>query len=134
MDRPASLSDMSQQDETIHKSEPRGSGIETGKPLSAISDDELNQAKKTHNDPLQNAVRQDHDVPGFYTKARPQGGMTGTVDPIFGKAGFAIGDKIYRSKSKAEGVVKDVAASGKVLIKLDGFKPGWVESDTIVKL
>lgn len=134
MDRPASLSDMAQQDETVHNSSPKGSGFETGKPLSAISNEELNAARKNHDDPLSRIVKQDSDVPGFYTKPRPKSGMTGTIDPIFGKAGFAIGDKIYRSKNKAEGVVKDVAASGKVLIKLEGYKPNWVEADTIVKI
>lgn len=60
--------------------------------------------------------------------------LSGNVDPLFGQAGFAIGDRVYHKKRKKEGTVKDIAASGKVQVHLDSGDIGWMNKENLAKL
>lgn len=117
------------------------SGFETGRSIADSSNQEIladaNSGKYLGNDPLAaRGVRQEENVPG-YRPVKHAGSpvkISGEVDPLFGKAGVSIGDRIYHKKRKIEGKVIDVRASGKIDVKLDDGTKGTTSPDNIVRL
>jgi hypothetical protein len=135
--RPTDVSGMTEADDTVHKVYVPGSSIAAKSKEALI--EESNAAKGfAPDDPTahRSDVLQDSDVPGFYTNPKPGQGrrITGEVDPIFGKSGYTIGDKIYHKRHKMEGKVIDLLASGLVKVKFENGKKGEVKPENIVKL
>jgi hypothetical protein len=77
----------------------------------------------TNNDPLAGRFKTEGEI-----------AITGNVDPVFGRSGLAIGDRIYHKLLKCEGTVEDLMASGKVIVKLDNGKKGTTAAENIAKL
>lgn len=129
--RPNDTSGMTEADDTVHSTHVPATSIAARHKDALV--EEANNAQ-TPDDPTSGRVRQDINVPGFYTAARPGGTITGTIDPVFGKSGFAIGDRIYHSGKKKEGTVKDLMASGGVIVKFDDGKKLQANAENLVVL
>lgn len=133
--RPTNTSDMQTEDNTVYSSTASRNSI-AGRTKEQLRE-EANSAKHSGIDPLAaRGVLQEEDIPGFVPGKRPTTGIkiTGTVDPIFGKSGFSIGDRVYHKVKKMEGTVKDLMASGKVIVELSDGRTGKMNAENIVKL
>jgi hypothetical protein len=128
------LEDMKQQDEKVYTSSaPRNSIAGRSKEELAA---EADNARHSSLDPLAaKGILQEENIPNFVPgKPLPGIKITGEADPIFAKAGFAIGDRVYHKLKKLEGTIIDLMASGKVIVKLDDGRKGTMQSSNIVKL
>lgn len=97
---------------------------------------EANNARISSDDPLVGkGIRQEENIPNF-VPGKPMTGikLTGTADPVFAKAGYAIGDKVYHRKLKKEAKVIDMLASGPIVIKFDDGTKGKTAPENLVKL
>lgn len=132
--RPSDVSGMTEEDTTEHSSSIPSSAIGARSNKEIIA--EANAAKDySPDDPIAGRILTDEDVPGFYDNTRPSKlKITGTIDPVFSKSGFTIGDRIYHKKLKEEGKVVDLLASGSVIVKLDNGKKGITAAANLVKL
>lgn len=96
---------------------------------------EANTGRYQGSDPV-GGVMQEENVPGFKPGFDPTKitKLSTETDPVFGKSGFAIGDKIYHKVQKQEGVVKDMLASGSIIVKFANGKKGRTNPKNLVKL
>jgi len=132
--KPEDTSGMTQKDDTVYKDNNAPHTSIAAKSKDAILS-EANRSAHSGEDPLARMVRQDVNVPGFYSGSVPiSGKITGEADPVFARMGFAIGDRVYHKKQKSEGVVKDMLASGKVIVHLDNGVKGKSDPSNLVKL
>lgn len=146
-DIPASLRDMTQPDDKEYVSKPKGAGIETGKPLTELNESDMADIRaRSVNASRARGVFQEEDIPGFKPGFEEEnerrramnrgsvGAMDGRIDPVFGKSGLAIGDRIYHKIQKIEGKVTDLSANGKVYVDFDDGRKGKTIKENCVKL
>lgn len=123
-------------DDVVKMAKPRGSGFETGRSISESSNQQLSaDASQPMNgdDPLsRRGVKQEENIAGF-VPGRPMT-MDGRVDPVYGRSGLSIGDRIYHKKQHVEGTVTAMMASGKIVVTLDNGKKGTTEAENLAKL
>jgi hypothetical protein len=101
---------------------------------------EANTARAVDDPLARTGIIQEENIPGFQpgipmdAHGKRITKISTEADPIFAKSGLAIGDKIYHKGKKKEGVIKDMLASGGVIVKFEDGKKGTVDSKNLVKL
>lgn len=136
IEAPRDTAGMTEKDDTVYKDRHAASGSIASKTDNQILS-EANSARMGQDDPLARlGVQQEENIPGFqpgpgFAKGRT---LSTEVDPVYGKSGLVIGDRIYHKLKKSEGVVKDMLASGGIIVKLDNGIKGKTSAENLVKL